>query len=668
MNLSITRLKELITSQLLMLIVVLVSLGVIGCNNTNVMPREGSLQGKVLTISGIPLEGATVRWSADSSIFAYTDENGEYFINNISFGTQSFVVEREGYKNRSFSVSIYSGMTSSSDDVFIESKSFDYSDIVVDSVSSSHAVISWKTTDYTYGMIEYGETQSFGSAVKESDQLYSTTHSVKLPNLSPEKLYYFRIVSSRQNQPAETSVTKTFSTISVLEDNSPPTTPNGVDTALNGEPGKAVVFWSPIFDSDLKGYKIYRSEYKNGSYQSLENRIIPKGQERYTDSTVIPGKKYYYRVTSIDQAGNESGFNSNSEGIVIPGRVISEIRWTVANSPYILKGDITVTEFGILRIDDGVKVLIDTTDAVNTGINPDKIEITVSGSIITSSGPAKVIFASNTPNPNKSSWQGIIIDNSRTKENILENITISDATEGLKIKNSDSGVYSGIEIQNCNKAFVCQSSTNISVNNLRTKRCSIGAELLNNTDISISESTFMHPEIALNSEANNGINISGCNFLEYTQHGISSNESGGIISFNNNLFVSPTATAMLIKSGNAVIENNTYDSPYAIQIVKDLPLIRKNLIMAKRSVFGSGKIGIEYQYSYTTPEFGPNNIQDFSSENAYVGCTPSIDSTQAAVLLMKDYNGEPYDYRLRQDFPTSDDVWGIQRDQIISID
>lgn len=668
MNLNITKLKEFVTSQLLMIIVVLVSLGVMGCNDTNVMAREGSLQGKVLTISGIPLEGATVRWAADSSVFAYTDEKGEYFINNISFGTQNFIAERQGYKSSSFSVSIYSGMTSTSDDVYIESKSFDYSDIAVDTVSSSHAIISWKTTDYTYGMVEYGETESFGSAVKEIDQQYSTTHSVRLVNLSPEKLYYFRIVSSRQNQPAETSVTKTFSTISVLQDNNPPTTPNGVDTALNSEPGKAVVFWSPVYDSDLKGYKIYRSEYKNGSYQSLENRIIPKGQERYTDSTVIPGKKYYYRVTSIDQAGNESGFNSNSEGIVIPGRVISEVRWTVANSPYILKGDITVTEFGILRIDDGVKVLIDTTDAVNTGNNSEKIEITVSGSIITSSGPAKVIFASNSPNPSKSSWEGIIIDNSSNKGNVLENISISDANEGLKIKNSDSGIYSQVEIQNCNKAFVCQSSTNISVDNLITKRCTIGAELLNNSDISISESTFIHPEIALNSEANNGINVSGCNFLEYTQYGLSSNETGGIISFNNNLFVSPTATAMLIKAGDAVIENNTYDSPYAIQIQKDRPVIRKNLIMAKRSVFGAGKMGIEYQYSYTTPEFGPNNIQDFSSENAYVGCIPTLESTQSSVLLMKDYNGELYDYRLRQDFPTSDDVWGIQRDHIVSVD
>ena len=159
--------------------------------------------------------------------------------------------------------------------------------------------------------------------------------------------------------------------------------------------------------------------------------------------------------------------------------------------------------------------------------------------------------------------------------------------------------------------------------------------------------------------------MTGNNFLNYSITAIKSNESSGAVSFTNNLFVSSAARAIDITGIATLIEYNTFDTPYAISIANETPSIRKNLILASSSVFGTGMLGIEYKYAYTTPVFGPNNIYGFG-ENAYSGCNASEDSTNSNVVLMKSINAEPFDYRLRVDYPSSEDPWGIKRNYIVS--
>jgi hypothetical protein len=636
---------------------------IFGCNN-NVVARQGSVKGRVETVMGAALEGAKAVWVGDESCYDYTDELGAYYIEGVSFGLQQFRVERLGYNDTFFECRVYSGSTSEATAVTMGSKSFDYLDINVAQISSSHAIITWKTTDYTYGMVQYGVTDSLGSAVKESELSYSTTHSVKLVNLAPETIYYFRIVSSRENQPSESSNISTFGTISSLEDNYPPTTPAGVEVSLSNNPGEAVVFWQPVYDSDLKGYKIFRGEAKLGTFSQVGESIIPKGQERLVDKSVVPGKKYFYRVIAVDDAGNESGYNGETEGIVIPGNITSEVRWTVANSPYVLKGDIKVTEFGHLRIDDGVKVLVDTLDRVNMGYEPNKIELVVNGALTTEMGPSKITFASAETTPGKGLWQGILVDNSMGGQVSLKNLVVSDAVEGIKIKGSSDVTLNDVRVVNCHKGLVSAGSTNVSLSRLSTERCEVGAEFSHNTNLSLVDSTFMKPAQGVVSENNAGLTVMGCNFVDFTGTGLSSEEASGIVRFSNNLFVSSSALGMKIKALSPLVEYNSFDTPYGIFVTSGGPVIRKNLFMARSSIFGEGRIGIEYSSATEVP-VGPNNMADFEIEQAYVGCAPTGDSTWAQVLLMKESNGKPYDYRLRQDFPDSDDPWGMKRDYIV---
>jgi len=181
----------------------------------------------------------------------------------------------------------------------------------------------------------------------------------------------------------------------------------------------------------------------------------------------------------------------------------------------------------------------------------------------------------------------------------------------------------------------------------------------------VSGSTFVHPAIGISSQLNDGIEISGCNFLEYTETGLVSNEAGGNILFTNNLFVSPLGTGIKLAQRNVTIDYSTFDTPYLIQINQGNPVIRKNIFMAKRSAFGTGQKGIEHLLgTVPLPVFGPNNMTDFNSDVSYVGCTASEDSTSEAVLMMMELTGDKYDYRLRQPYPDIEDTWGINRESI----
>jgi hypothetical protein len=253
MNLNFNRMRVTLLAAALLLIL---GTGIIGCSGNSVTPREGSLQGRIVDKSGLPVEDALVTWEYDNTRWALTDADGKYYLEAIGFGDQTFLVQAFAYHPSRFGIAIYSGQMSTAEDFAIEAKSFDYLEIEVEEVSATHALISWKTTDYTNGLVEYGETESYGRTVREESGVYATTHSVRLIDLSPEKQYFFRIVANREGRSTETSTSSSFVTQNSLEDKTPPSAPTGVSAALTSSPGQVTVFWAAVADPDLKGYKV----------------------------------------------------------------------------------------------------------------------------------------------------------------------------------------------------------------------------------------------------------------------------------------------------------------------------------------------------------------------------------------------------------------------------
>jgi hypothetical protein len=91
-------------------------------------------------------------------------------------------------------------------------------------------------------------------------------------------------------------------------DTFPPAAPqNLVAVVLPGATTGSVLVdlsWSINLETDLAGYRVYRSEQQNthGVLITPELLLAPA----YRDTSVEPGLRYWYSVTAVDRAGNES--------------------------------------------------------------------------------------------------------------------------------------------------------------------------------------------------------------------------------------------------------------------------------------------------------------------------------------------------------------------------
>ena len=103
------------------------------------------------------------------------------------------------------------------------------------------------------------------------------------------------------------------------KDTFPPSAPAGlvasVIPATNSEPARVELSWGINPETDLAGYSMYRSEDQSTTGQKLNSRLLLAPVFR--DTTITEGAKYFYRVSAIDRAGNESSL-SGAVAVEVP--------------------------------------------------------------------------------------------------------------------------------------------------------------------------------------------------------------------------------------------------------------------------------------------------------------------------------------------------------------
>ena len=65
------------------------------------------------------------------------------------------------------------------------------------------------------------------------------------------------------------------------------------------------VRWSANTETDLVGYNVYRGNAVQGPYTKL-NTSVSTATKFFDASAAVAGTTYYYRVTAVDSAGNET--------------------------------------------------------------------------------------------------------------------------------------------------------------------------------------------------------------------------------------------------------------------------------------------------------------------------------------------------------------------------
>lgn len=119
-------------------------------------------------------------------------------------------------------------------------------------------------------------------------------------------VYVVRSAVTAEGKPLESDDSRPI--VLTPKDIFPPAAPQDAVAAIlpGSQPGTVVVdlSWAINVETDLAGYRVYRSERENERGPLLTPSLLPS--PAYRDGGVAAGRRYWYTVTAVDHAGNES--------------------------------------------------------------------------------------------------------------------------------------------------------------------------------------------------------------------------------------------------------------------------------------------------------------------------------------------------------------------------
>jgi len=88
-------------------------------------------------------------------------------------------------------------------------------------------------------------------------------------------------------------------------------------TAAGGASNTAsVVLGWTASTSTVAGYNVYRATVSGGPYTRVNPSLV--AGLGFTDTNVVSGTTYYYRVTAVDSSGNESVYSNEAFAAATP--------------------------------------------------------------------------------------------------------------------------------------------------------------------------------------------------------------------------------------------------------------------------------------------------------------------------------------------------------------
>src|SRR5882724_9795195 len=152
-------------------------------------------------------------------------------------------------------------------------------------------------------VLSQGKRESPSSPLASSE-----TNSYTDTSFNFERTYVYTVRSVIQVEGKELESSDSQPLTVTPHDTFPPAAPQGLVAALlpgpTSENSVVELSWSINLETDLAGYRVYRSEQESTRGQLLNPDLLPAPAVR--DTSVQPGRRYWYTVTAVDRAGNES--------------------------------------------------------------------------------------------------------------------------------------------------------------------------------------------------------------------------------------------------------------------------------------------------------------------------------------------------------------------------
>lgn len=145
------------------------------------------------------------------------------------------------------------------------------------------------------------------------------------------------------------------------------TTPPPPATDLKGRTfiDRVELSWKGVSAPDLKGYRVLRSKKPLSDFEAVALTEVPV----FTDKLIEPKEAYYYRVASVDEAGNE-GERTEPVRLSLRERDIVELSGTIERDTtlnsglYLVKGVLVVASGVTLTISPDTKIYFEKDAAI----------------------------------------------------------------------------------------------------------------------------------------------------------------------------------------------------------------------------------------------------------------------------------------------------------------
>jgi len=80
--------------------------------------------------------------------------------------------------------------------------------------------------------------------------------------------------------------------------------------------GTATLWWSASPDADVVGYRVYYGTSPRTYLQTRGSGLDAGGSLRFVLSNLVVGQRYYFAVTAVDAAGNESAYSPEVSKVI----------------------------------------------------------------------------------------------------------------------------------------------------------------------------------------------------------------------------------------------------------------------------------------------------------------------------------------------------------------
>jgi len=293
--------------------------------------------------------------------------------------------------------------------------------------------------------------------------------------------------------------------------------------------------WENSSAPDLAEYRIYRSSTPLSGFQQIAKTEV----NEYRDEKLVNIQKYYYQVTAIDWAGNESEKSDTITGMPVApgptpvsGNIESDTTWYAGASPYIIETSVTVKDKAVLTIEPGTEI------RSNGGA------LVIEGGL-NAQGDAEHIIIFDAAE-GMQSWGGLIFNNVKEKENLIKFCRIRNAATGI----------------------LCQASSP------RIEACEL---VENNTAIMIS-SAFSKPQVTKNTIHKNrkvAVSITDGAQPKLTENNIQDNTKGILIQsaapiITHNRITQNQGPGITVKKSQAIITENNINDNRPLEITGDM--------------------------------------------------------------------------------------------------